>query len=117
MKQFGRAALGNGVGIGALVSLKVDYHTNCHAQGLLTIVYRFNADTGGILVCCEHGVVTHDGTRDSYWVPYDKDKVIATNDISFLMSNKLQGVHNKVLAGNFLDDAGTPRISLEVCRH
>jgi hypothetical protein len=38
MKICGQAALDSGVGIGALVSLKVDYHTHCHAQGLLVIV-------------------------------------------------------------------------------
>ena len=38
MKICGKAALDSGVGIGALVSLKVDYHTHCHAQGLLVIV-------------------------------------------------------------------------------
>jgi hypothetical protein len=41
MKVCGQAALESGVGIGALVSLKVDYCTHCHAQGLLAIVYRF----------------------------------------------------------------------------
>ncbi len=41
MKICGKAALDSGVGIGALVSLKVDYHTYCHVQGLLAIVYRF----------------------------------------------------------------------------
>ncbi len=37
MKICGQAALESGVGIGALVSLKVDYHTHCHVQGLLAI--------------------------------------------------------------------------------
>ncbi len=41
MKMCGKAALDSGIGIGALVSLKVDYWTHCHAQGLLVIVYRF----------------------------------------------------------------------------
>jgi hypothetical protein len=31
MKLCGKAALESGVGIGALVSLKVDYRTHCHA--------------------------------------------------------------------------------------
>jgi hypothetical protein len=41
MKLCGKAALESGVVIGALVSLKVDYRSHCHAQGLLAIVYRF----------------------------------------------------------------------------
>jgi hypothetical protein len=40
MKQCGRAAQAAGAGIGAVVSLKVDYRTHSHAQGLLAIVYE-----------------------------------------------------------------------------
>ena len=60
MKQCGRAAQAARAGIGAVVSLKVDYRTHSHAQGLLAIMYEMKEDTGGILVCCEHGVFTHD---------------------------------------------------------
>jgi hypothetical protein len=69
MKMCGKAALDSGIGIGVLVSLKVDYQTHCHAQGLLAIVYQFQENLGGILVCCEHGIITHDGTSNDYWVP------------------------------------------------
>jgi hypothetical protein len=61
MKQCGKAAMGSGCGIGTIVSLKVDYWTNCHAPGLLAIVVAVRKETGGIRVCCEHGVITHDG--------------------------------------------------------
>jgi hypothetical protein len=44
-------------------------------------------------------------------VPYDKYRVTATKDCSFPISDKLQAVHDKVIAGNFVDDTGTPRIS------
>jgi len=66
MKQCGRAAQAAGAGVGAVVSLKVDYRTHSHAQGLLAIVYEMKQSTGGILVCCEHGVITHDGSRKDY---------------------------------------------------
>jgi hypothetical protein len=72
MKNCGKAALESGVGIGDLVSLKIDYRTHYHAQGLLAIVYRFQENSGGILVCCEHGIVTHGGSSKAYWVPYNK---------------------------------------------
>ncbi len=72
MKICGQAALESGVGIGALVSLKVDYYIHCHVQGLLAIVYRFRENSDCILVCCEHGIITHVGTSNNYWVPYDK---------------------------------------------
>ncbi len=50
MKQCGKAALGAGAGIGAVVSLKVDYCTHSHAQGLLGIINEVNEDTGWFLV-------------------------------------------------------------------
>jgi hypothetical protein len=111
MKICGQGALESGVGIGVLVSPKIDHHTHCHAQGLLAIVYRFQEKSGGILVCCKHGIVTHDGTSNDYWVPYNKYREIAPNDTTFPISNKLQAVSDKVLAGNFVDTNITPRVS------
>jgi hypothetical protein len=111
MKMCGKAALDSGIGIGALVSLKVDYQTHCHAHGLLAIVYQFQENSGGILVCCEHGIITHDGTSNDYWVPYNKYRVIARNDVTFPISNNLQVMCDKVLAGSFVDDKFTQRIS------
>ena len=63
------------------------------------------------MVCCEHGIVTHDVTRNDYWVPYDKYRVIAQNDVTFPILNNLQVIHEKVLAGSFVDDRATPQIS------
>jgi hypothetical protein len=111
MKMCGKAALDSRIGIGALVSLKVDYWTHCHAQGLLAVVYRFQENSGSIMVYCEHGIVTHDGTSYDYWVPYDKYRVIAQNDITFPISSNLQVMCDKVLEGCFVDDKSTPRIS------
>jgi len=50
-----------GCGVGAIVSLKVEYRTNCHAPGLMAIVFAVRKETGGIRVCCEHDVITHSG--------------------------------------------------------
>jgi hypothetical protein len=41
MKQCGTTVMDSGRGIGAKVTLKVDYQTNCHAPGLLGIVFNF----------------------------------------------------------------------------
>jgi hypothetical protein len=73
-------------------------------------LHRFQ-NSGGILVYCEHGIITHNGTSNDYWVPYNKYRVIARNDTTFPISNKLQAVPDKVLAGNFVDAKITPRIS------
>jgi hypothetical protein len=49
-------------------------------------------------------------------VPYNKYRVIAGNDSTLPISKKLQAVRDKVLAGNFVDDTGTPRISFSNIR-
>ena len=71
IKQCGHAVQAAEAGIGAVVSLKVDYCTHfAHAQGLLAIlVYEMKRSTGGILVCCEHGVITHDENRKDIGFP------------------------------------------------
>ena len=38
-----------GPGIGAVVTLKVDFHTHSHTQGPIAIVYEMKESTGGIL--------------------------------------------------------------------
>ncbi len=78
---------------------KVYYCTHSHAQGLLAIVYEMKEDTGGILVCCEHGVITHDGSRKDYWVPYDKYDIKARAQDTCPIEEALQSVRNLVLEG------------------
>jgi len=102
MKQCGRAAQAAGAGIGAVVTLKIDFHTHSHAQGLIAIVYEMKESTGGILVCCEHGVITHDGSRNDYWVPYDKYTVNARVQDTCLIEDALQSVRNLVLEGRYV---------------
>ncbi len=60
------------------------------------------------MVCCEHGIITHDGTKIEYWVPYNKYRIIAWNDATFPISINLQVMRDKVLAGSFVDDRATP---------
>jgi hypothetical protein len=84
-----------------MVSLKVDYCTHSHEQGLLAIVYKVNESTDRILVCCQHGVITHDGTRGDYWVPYVKYQVIEKADTMVPIETELQEVWNLVLAGTY----------------
>ncbi len=69
MKQCGKAAMDSGCRVGAIVSLKVDYRTNCHAPLLMKIVFAVRKETGGIRVCCEHGIITHDGSKGDIGFP------------------------------------------------
>jgi hypothetical protein len=45
MKQCGKAAMDSGCGLGTIVFLKVDYRANCHAPGLLAIVFAVWKET------------------------------------------------------------------------
>ena len=82
----------NGVALGAIVKLNVDYRTHCHASALIGIVFGFKPETGGVTVCCEHGVITHDGSRNPYYVPVDKYAVIAKPNKNIPISKELVAV-------------------------
>jgi hypothetical protein len=110
MKRAGKAAMESGAASGAVVTLQVDYRTHSHAQGLIAIVYSVKEKTGGILVCCEHGVITHSGTKADYWVPGDKYKVVAKKDQEIPLPPKLLAVRNLVLRGEYKYKT-CPRIS------
>ena len=110
IKQFGKEAISAGAAVGAVVSLKVDYQTHSHANGLIAIVYAVKEGTGGILVCCEHGVITHSGTKGDYWVPYDKYKVMAAKDAQVPLTPAIEEVRKQVLAGAY-NPAAQKRIS------
>jgi hypothetical protein len=107
--RLGKAAVDSGASKGAVVSLHVDYRTNAHAQALLAIVYDAK-ETGGIMVCCEHGIVTHDGSVKDYWVPADKYRVAAKYDEDIPLPEELREIRNLVLSDTF-DRIGPPRIS------
>ncbi len=62
MKRCENAAIVSGAEPGAVVTLKVDYRTHSYAQDLIAIIFDIKK-TGGTLVCCNHGVITHSGTK------------------------------------------------------
>jgi hypothetical protein len=109
IRRLGVAALRNGATPGAVVTLKVDYRTHSHAQGLIGIVFDVKP-TGGIKVCCEHGIITHSGGPGVYWVPADKYVVRAQADDFFPLTEELYTVRDLVLDGKF-NEATTPTIS------
>jgi hypothetical protein len=110
MKMCGDVAIADSAAIGAVISLKVDYCTHSHANGLLGVVYAVKEGMGGILVCCEHGVITHSGKTGDYWVPYNKYRVVAKKDDMIPLMNAMEEVRNIVVAGKY-DANAQKRIS------
>ena len=100
MKRCGEASFCNGAAPGAVVTLNVDYRTHSHAQGLIGVVFEVKP-TGGIKVCCDHGIITHSGGPGVYWVPVDKYVVKARPDEYIPLPDKLDTVRNLVLEGRF----------------
>jgi hypothetical protein len=72
MAKCGDAALKSGISPGAVVTLQVDYRTCYNPEGLVAIVFDVQPRTGGVRVCCQHGVMAHDGGKGDSWVPADK---------------------------------------------
>ena len=109
MKQYAEGVKSKGATCGAIVTLKVDHRVHSHPYGLLGVVYKA-AETGGILVVCEHGVITSSGTNKDFWVPNDQYKVVARADESAAITDNLQRVRESVMNGNY-NYVEQPRIS------
>jgi hypothetical protein len=110
MKKCGEAAMKSGVLPGAVVTLQVDYGTNYNPEGLFAIVFAVQPKSGGIKVCCEHGVITHDGSKGVYWVPADKYSIKAPVGLFVPLPDKLAEVCKKVKDGLY-EEKRSPRIS------
>ncbi len=93
-----------------MVSLQVNYRTHYNPEGLVAIVYDVNPKTGGIKVCCQHGVITHDGGKGHYWVPADKYIIRAPVGMLLPLSDDLAQVRKMIEEGIF-DGEECPRIS------
>jgi hypothetical protein len=112
MKQCGDAALKTGISPGAVVTLQVDYRTCYNPEGLVAIVYVVQPRTGGVRVCCQHGVITHDGSKGNYWVPADKYVVKALVGTFLPLPDDLAQVQKMVEDGEFMEkEHQMPRIS------
>ena len=110
MKKCGDAALQSGVSPGAVVSLQVDYRSCYNPEGLVAIVYNVQPLSGGIKVCCQHEVITHDGGKEDYWVPADKYVIKAPVGMFLPLPDDLAQVRKLVQDGLF-NPVGCPRIS------
>ncbi len=100
MKRCGNAAIVSGAEPGAVVTLKVDHRMHSHAQGLIAIIFDVKK-TGGILVCCKYGVITHSGTKGNYLVPVDKYVIVARKEEECPLPAELAAVCHMVLSGEF----------------
>ena len=109
MKQYAEGVTKKGAMRGAIVTLKADHRVHSHPYGLLGVVYEA-AETGGILVVCEHGVITSSGTIKDFWVPNDQYKVVALHNERVVISERLQEIRDAVMSGMYLY-AEQPRIS------
>ena len=79
----------------------MDYRTFYNPEGLVAIVYEFNTRTGGIKTCCEHGVITHDGSKGLYVVAVDRYVLNAPAGMYVPLPEKLAEVRKKVEDGLF----------------
>jgi hypothetical protein len=100
MRQYRTGVEVVGVSPGAVITLKVDYRVHSHAYGLLGIVYQAK-DTGGVLVACEHGVITSSGSKKDFWVPNDQYKVVALAGVRATITPQLQHVRDEIMNGTY----------------
>jgi hypothetical protein len=95
-----------------VVTLQVDYRTCYNPEGFVAIVFDVQPRTGGVRVCCQHGVITHDGGKGDNWVPADKYVVQAPVGTYLGLPDDLRDVHKMVEDGLFIErEPNMPRIS------
>ena len=109
MKQHAAGVKSKGASSGAIVTLKVDYRVHSHASGLMGVVYKA-LESGGILVACEHGIITSSGSSKDFWVPNDQYKVVALAHERAAITEELQKVRDEIIQGTY-NYAEQPRIS------
>ena len=62
VKRHKGATKGNGVGVGAVVTIRNDYRAISHPLGAVGVVFEAK-ETGGIQVCTEWGVIVQGGKQ------------------------------------------------------
>lgn len=66
MKQYAECVKSKGASSGAVVTLKVDHkEVHSHPYGLLGVIYKA-VESCGILVVCEHGIITSSGCSKDF---------------------------------------------------
>ena len=99
-----------GVGIGAVVTISLDKRDFANATGVRAVVYDVKNDTGGILACCEHGIISLDDNKD-FWIPYDRYGVTSSPNADSVLTDDLAPIREEVLKSSF-DASKKPRITL-----
>ena len=90
----------SGTHVGAVVTIQNDYRDCPHPQGLRGIVVQ-TRETGGVLVCCEYGMVSTGARKKEYWIPSDRYIMTQTKDEDAVLSVKLEQIRNEILSGSF----------------
>lgn len=98
-----------GVGIGAIVTIALDKRDFTMASGVRAVVYDVKEETGGILACCEYGVIVHDNA--DYWIPSDRYGVTASPDDTAVLTDGLMSIREEVLGKSF-DPSAKERVTL-----
>ena len=101
----------NGVGVGAIVTVALDSRDVTHAAGIRAVVYNVKENTGGILACCESGVVVQGQTKCDYWIPIERYRVTCRPDEFGTSTDKLSEIRRQVLDKSF-SPSTRPRVTL-----
>ncbi len=105
-----RSRQDTGVGIGAVVTISLDKRDYSNATGVRAVVYDVKNGTGGILACCEHGIISLKDKKD-FWIPVDRYGVTSSPAADSVLTDDLVSIREEVLTSSF-DVSKKPRITL-----
>jgi len=88
------------IGVGAVVTISLDKREFSSPTGVRAIVFELKEETGGILACCESGVITQ-STGEVFWIPSDRYGVTASPTEPAVLTDGLNTVRHDILNRKF----------------
>ena len=110
-KRYKKSMNSMGVGPGAVVTIKNDYHDISHPLGTMGVVFDAK-ETGGIKVCTQWGIIVQGVSRVDYWIPRERYAVTFKAEDMAVISDELDTVRRQVLSNSF-DEQSHKKVTLQ----
>jgi hypothetical protein len=97
---------------GSVVTVRVNSNVMSHSRGIIGVVADAKAETGGVLVVCEAGLICKTDQMENYWIPFDEYVIKAKADEEFPLPSSMNAVRKEIVEGTFNVDK-QKRVSIQ----
>lgn len=113
MKRWRKDDIGSsGLSPGSVVTVRVNSNVMSHSRGIIGVVADAKAETGGVLVVCEAGLICKTDQMENYWIPFDEYVIKAKADEEFPLPSSMNAVRKEIVEGTFNVDK-QKRVSIQ----